>query len=370
MAQPIVLFETLWAEISDGWSIAARAYARAMKLGGIDVRLRSWAAIMEYPAEEVIAEVEDLLKPTPKWDFYIFSTPLAQPKIMEHPFAVLRGMERPRTFYTMFERSNVQPELIQALNDLEGVWVPCSRNEDLLRDAGCKNATWIPFPYFDSDPHLKLEQPNRQPKVFYWIGRWEPRKAPDNLIRAFLRGFKPGQAELVLKIGPVPFHRKFPGPEEVIAAEVDENKAWSLQQAQEAIQIIRGKLSPKEMLTLHARGDVYVSASRGEGLDLPSFAAKLAGRRVITTDSGGPIDFLGEGDFLVTANQEIPAVGYEEFWGAESRYSDYVLEDLIDAMREVRAGRRISTDRVPSEFRAENVGRRLREWVEECSWRG
>lgn len=370
-ARPTVLFETLWAEVSDGWAIAARAYARAMKMAGADVRLHSWAAIMEQPHQEVLAEVEGMLHTIPRWDFYVYSVPLASPEIMRHPFEVLVNMPRPRAFYTMFERSNVQAELVSAMNKLEGVWVPCSRNQDVLRDSGCPQATWIPYPYFDKDPHLKLPAPRKDPRVFYWIGRWEPRKAPDNLIRAFLRAFRPGEAELVLKLGPSAFHHPFPGPEEVIAAELDTNRQAARQwpwraQVEQAIKVVREKLSPSEMLEIHARGDVYVSASRGEGIDLPAFAAKLAGRRVVTTDSGGPRDFLDEKDVIVPAPAVVPAKDYEDFWGEGSCYADYPIEELVTALQVARAEPVKKASKLPKAFRAENVGKRLLEWVEHC----
>lgn len=367
-----LLFETLWAELSVGWSIASRAYARAMRLAGIDVRLHSWAAITEEPDAAVLAEVEGMLRPCEQgWDFYLFSTPLASPEIMAQPLLILRDYGRPRCFYTMFERASVQPEIVTLLNELEGVLVPCSRNEESLKKSGCHRATWVPFPYFDTDPHLALAHPDTS-RRFYWIGDWQPRKAPDNLIRAFLRAFKPGEAELEMKLTE-DWKKPFSSPEDVIAAELDRsevrNAGWDSTSAALAIQLTRGRLSQKEMLAIHARNDVYVSASRGEGLDLPAYAAKLAGRRVVTTDSGGPRDFLGEDDILVKATGEIVATDYQDFWGAGARYADYELDDLIAAMQLARSGINWSEERLPQNFRAENVGKRLCDWVEVSSGR-
>jgi len=372
---PVVLFETLFAELSDGWAIAARAYARAMKLAGVDVRLHSWAGIVGDQAPEVLAEVEGMLRPCEqgKWDLYVFSTPLGSPELMQHPFWELLRFPKPRAFYTMFERSSVQGALVDSLNELEGVMVPCSQNQRVIAESGCKNATWVPFPYFDSDPHLKLSPPKYEPRAFYWIGRWEPRKAPDNLIRAFLRAFKPGEAELVLKIGPSPWHRPFPSAEEVIATECDKGdvrrNGWDMEKVKEAIEVIRAKYSPEEMLALHARSDVYVSASRGEGLDLPSFAAKLAGRRVVTTDSGGPFDFLAEDDICVPAEGTVAATDYEHFWGRGTRYNDYDLQNLVHAMQVARAEPRVPRSRMPDRHRAENIGKELLNWIEGCRGR-
>lgn len=365
----VLVFETLWQNSADGWSTASRAYARAMASAGVDVRLKSWARDVELD-EAVAREIPPKMRePVSDWDYHVFSCPLGSPEKHREvgTFELFHKLNKPpRFFYTMFERRRVQPEIITELNRLEGVWVPCSMNHRVLVEAGCRTSAWIPYPYFDDDPYLSLPPPRREPRTFLWIGRWEPRKAPHNLIRAFFRAFKPGEARLILKIGPSPWVRSsYLGPYDVIG--VNLGRGWTRAAAAKDIEVVEGRLTLEEMRALHARSDVYVSASRGEGIDLPAFAAKLAGRRVVTTASGGPEDFLDEDDIVVPSTQDLAAPEYEWIWGPGALYTDYDIETLACAMESVMRPmkRGVLWPRVPERHRASLVGKMLATWLEE-----
>lgn len=202
----VLLFETLWADPADGWAIASRAAARAMHAGGIDVRLVSWAAAIEDHSAEILDEVRPFLRRPRGCGFYVFSCTFASPERMAAQDTLkLIPSQGPRyAFYTTFERLRVSPSFKEPLNALHGVWVPCTQNKQALEAIGVTNVHYIPFPYFDDDPHLvvewkKRERVQREASNFYWIGRWEPRKAPENLVKAFLRAFKPYEARLTMK---------------------------------------------------------------------------------------------------------------------------------------------------------------------------
>lgn len=367
-----VLFETLWHSFSDGWSIASRAYARAMHAAGLTVQLHSreimltdiWVENVERPDPECLEEVGHLTKRDKERDLYVFSCTLTGEWGTQFTLQPLSKVRRPRAFYTMFERRQVGASTIAWLNKIDAVWVPCSANADVLHAAGAGHVTWIPLPYFDDDPHLGLPPPRREPRTFLWVGRWEPRKAPDNLIRAFLRAFKPGEAKLILKLGTVPWRGNYPGPEEVMVDELGPGLcAWSPWQIAEGVEVIRGRLTPRQMVDLHARSDVYCSASRGEGLDLPAYAAKLGGRRVVTTDSGGPRDFLTETDILVPATGDVPCDPIYR-WDPGSTFADYDLDALVAALQKARSDTR-RPEHISSEFHHEVVGENIKNWVEE-----
>ena len=381
MASCPVLFETVWDSVHDGWATASRAYTRAMAEAGIDVRLTSWMEV-QYPLHDAVQAQVGHLQVTEEWAakyraarassgaVYIFSTAFGGEEQMIEPLRRLRDLSMPpRMLYTMFERSNVSESLAKRLNALDGVWVPSNANRGALEAAGCHNATWIPYPYFDDDPHLQIPL-LRELKTFYWIGRWEPRKAPDNLIRAFLRAFKPGESKLVLKLGPHKWSMIqgcfFEEPESVINGELMQDavaeNGWNTSNVYSDIELLKGTHSPQEMVELHARCDIYISASRGEGIDLPAHAAKLAGRRLVTTNSGGPIDFIGEGDILVSSTGSIPAPEYAWLWGPDGQYNDYELEALVKAMQRARESGQ--PKRLPPRFRSSLVGALLKEWIE------
>lgn len=364
-----VLFESIYHLPHDGWCVATRAYARAMKMVGIQLQLHSWAPLPFELDSTVRTEIGDCLAPLKqRRDVYVFSTALGGPQQMKHSLSVLLTQYyAPRVLYTMFERTVVQPELVGAMNRVEGVWVPCSANAEVLKRCGSTNVTYVPYPYFDDDPALKLAPPSGS-RTFLWIGRWEPRKAPDLLLKAFLCAFKPGESRLIMKLGPVPWEKPYVVPESCLKQLLDlpavRQQGWTLEAAEQDVEFIRGKLPPNEILALHERSDIYVSASRGEGIDLPAFTAKLAGRRIVTADSGGPRDFIGEGDVLVPSTGDVPALQYEYLWGDGCTYADYKMTDLIAALHKAR-GATSKVEPVPVANRAEYVGKKLSHWFEQ-----
>lgn len=359
---PIVLFHTHWEKLYDGWAIASRANARAMAMAGLDVRLLSWNEEEDDRDPEVEAEAGRFAKPAPVWDLHLFSSTISSAKNMEPFFNSLLSQPGKHAFQAMFERKYLEPRLIEWLNATAGVWTMCKANYDVLVKHGATNVTHIPLPYFDDDLHLKI-QPPRQQKKFYWIGRFEPRKAPDRLIKAFMRVFKPGEASLTLKLSPLPGSFKFPSPEEVILHELKDTKnGWAVRNWQDSLHIIRDKLDGTQMRRLHADNDVYVSASRGEGLDLPSYYAKMAGRTLLLTDSGGPKDFMTDHDVLIPATGEVAAAS-DYKWGPSATYNDHDFYELCAALERVR-GSRPTGERLPNEFRAEHVAPRFKRWIE------
>jgi glycosyltransferase involved in cell wall biosynthesis len=361
--RPAVVFECPWNRVNVGWDILARRYARAMVAAGLDARLYPPAAGL---SPEVAKEAAAYAMRVDSAEINVWSTCFHRPDVLVPELArYLLPRPSPRVFYTMFERVRAPVATVAWLNrHANGVWVPCSANRDALCAAGSTNARWIPVPWFDDDPFLHLPPPQRA-SSFYWIGAWEQRKAPDNVIRAFMRAFRPNQCTLLIKTSS--FQSGFPPPEHFLAGilrepEVQQN-GW---RGPTGITIDRRMLTRAELLgQVHGRGDVYVSASRGEGVDMPAFEAKLAGRRVVTTDSGGPRDFLGEHDVLIKRTGEV-AVPNIYHWEPGSTQGDYALADLVSALQRVHSEvPRAGVDWPREKFHYSAVGRTLKEWFEE-----
>lgn len=362
-----VVFSATWHRLEVGWDVAVRAFARAMHKNGIDVRLYP---IVVSRVPEVDAEVGHLSVPLKRWEVFVQSSSFARAEMLRGIIWNLARQPGRRVLYTMFERQSFDPAIAPLLRPLDAVWVPCSANRDALHAAGIENAVAFPVPYFDDDPLLALPRPT-QARIFYWMGNWSPRKAPENLVRAFLRAFSPADAELRLKTGPWRFHRGFPEPEQVIASEflLPEVRArgWTEKNWHDSIRIDRRSLTRAEVVsTVHAHGDVYVSASRGEGYDLPAYEAKLAGRRVITTDSGGPRDFLGDNDILIPATGQVPV--HRDYvrlfgWETHATYADYPLDALVAAFVRARSEPVRGDDWPREKFTALAVGDAIRVWL-------
>lgn len=366
----IVEYRTPWTR-QTGWCIAARGYARAMELAGIRVHLTSWMQAEQPdvfrfrpPEASVLSEVSDMLLPPGRDpDVSVLSSTLgAGPTLAFENWPKQPGAS---VLYTTFEREQLAPELVEQLNRLDGLWVPCMWNAETCMENGVNPDIVHVFPhvYFDDDPLLFLP-PAVVERSFLWIGQWEPRKAPDRLIKAFLNAFHWREgARLTLKTNGYWSLGDYASPEAVIEREAFAS-GWRLDDALSAITVVRGNLSRSELVKLYERANVYVSASRGEGFDLPCFQAKLAGRRVVTTDSGGPRDFLDENDFTVPATGRVPIDPAYKY--GEGLHFDHELDALINAMQIVE-GAEPPPRADLSQFRAQVVGARLREWFEALS---
>lgn len=375
-----VLIEGIWSIEYDGWAIAMRSYARALRSAGCEVSLLSTPGlVVDEPVEAVLREVEGMyLVPwatrPPKVDVHITSFctrgPAEVREYLERTIRTNRERERDtvQVWYTMLERDRVAPEVAAAFDRFDRVWVTCDANRIAMVTSGVdpRKVTWIPYPYFDDDPFLALAaRPTPSPRTFYWIGRWEPRKAPDRLLRAFLTAFRPGEARLTMKVTkpvraygdyPVSVHEALVG---ILEDSAVHNNGWRANDLEAGgLRILEARLSPVDIIALHRDHGTYVSPSLGEGIDLPSFAAKLAGNRLICTCSGGPNDFAGLGDIVIGRWAEASADVVSYGWEEGSRWCAYEIEDLVEALR--RAA--VSTEQVSlmgGRFRAKRVG----EWM-------
>lgn len=394
----VLLFETLWYDPADGWAIFSRQHARALLDRGHNLRMQSWAPLLRgshdpyelgrMSREElervvvpegqlhamidpaVLAEIGgpgNIYKRGDPFGFYLFSTALGGPMLVEGPLNMLCNYPRPRALLTMFERTRVVPETAEQLRELDGVAVLCTKNADELHRHGVKAAV-IPPCYRDDDPIMKVRRYKSRnvhaPTKFYWIGRNEPRKAMDNVIRAYLRAFGAGAvfATLTLKMSPIKWSGDVLSPEDVVEQELGHRDL-----VRAGITVVEGRLTRAEMAALHASHHVYVSASRGEGWDLPAFEAKLVGNRVVSTDCGGARDFLQpeDGDVLIGATGEVPA--HERYWwGPGAAYIDYDLKDVSGAMALVHEEEQppFSMEHL-EQFSQPVVGRKLDNWIEE-----
>lgn len=366
----IVAYRTPWSALNGGWCVASRGYARAMALAGLDVHLESWSSIetpevlaARPPSDEILRELDGVsFEAATDREIEILSTWLSGTPL---PWidAFVADRRSIRVLYVTFERQEIDAAIVEQMNALDGVCVPCTWNAESLVNAGvCAELVKVfPHVYFADDSLLSIPTATSARRL-YWIGTWQPRKAPHNLIRAFLRAFRPGDGvTLTLKTGGS--WRGYRPPEAVIVSEA-EAAGWPVAEARKAITIVREVLSKDQMVGLHARHDIYVDASRGEGFGLGAFAAKLAGRRCVATDSGGPRDFLTADDLIVPRTGLVPVA--EHFGLPQSRgcyHADYSVDALTEAMRR-------AVDMPPpvradmSRFEGSTVGANLKIWFE------
>src|SRR5262245_49420884 len=153
-----LVFNATWNRLEVGWDIAVRAFARAMRMAGVDVRLYPPNVIM---SPEVAAEVGPLAHAITHWEMFVQSSCFARADMLAGTIAHLLRNRGRHVLYTMFERSRFDPGIRGLAQKIDAIWVPCTSNRDALHAVGIENAVAFPVPYFDDDPLRSLLPPAR-----------------------------------------------------------------------------------------------------------------------------------------------------------------------------------------------------------------
>jgi len=352
-------FETPW----DGTGVAVRKHARALAQTGIPVLLRSFsnvvvnAAGMPEPVhvaglpDEIEAEVGDLRRtsvseqvPLIKHAVVRDATHARQiilPRSTlgesdpQRAITLRRAIGAATILYTVWERDRIDSDLVRELGRAGQLWVPCDHNAEMLQRSGLEpeKIRVIPHPYAETDPMLLLQ--NRQPrnhgwKLFYSIGRWEPRKGFAELIEAFVCTFNPSH-KVVLTIKHSGNEWKdYPTPKEAIASALaKQENGWTAEKLEPRLRLFSGRAPLETILQLHYENNIYVSSSHGEAWNLPAFDAKLAGNALVYVDYGGISDFADPKDIGIptTLGPVHPSYGW-----SDGKWGDYQTRVLGYAM--------------------------------------
>jgi glycosyltransferase involved in cell wall biosynthesis len=203
------------------------------------------------------------------------------------------------------------------------------------------------------------------PFVFYSIGTWSSRKGMESLVRAYLSAFTQGEpVTLVIKTGRRNLTRQRPW----IWPRTTRGAVRRLQRSSRSaaeIRLVTGILPEAELAALHAQGDCYVSLPHAEGWGLGIFDAASAGKPVITTGYGGPLDYLGEDYPFLVRHRIGPAraLGFERALFRPEQ--NWAIPDEADAAEKMRRVFRQQTEaaemgrllqaKILARFSAENV---------------
>jgi len=203
------------------------------------------------------------------------------------------------------------------------VWVPCPDNAKALVRSGVDESIVrvVPHPILPAH-EARLRSSKRrnkgadEPYTFYNIGKWEPRKNQTTLILAFLRGFKPDEhVRLVLKTSRFARWEGYPetAADALQAALQDPGvraMGWTGENVANRVILNTSTLPGDEIIRLHGIGDCYVTATHGEGWDMPLFDAMVAGSHLISTRGGGASFYAEDLADLIPCETEVAHRGY------------------------------------------------------------
>ncbi|MFZ0044974.1 MAG: hypothetical protein WAL16_04010 [Streptosporangiaceae bacterium] len=314
----------------------------------------------------------------------VHSTPLWPPA-----WALDPGIRR--LACTTFEADRLPARWLAILSRYDGVLVPSRHSQRVCRDSGLSvPVTVVPHIAAPASPNPAGPNPaSRSPAspnpastvgtadfglpahtmVFYLIATWTMRKAVPDAVRAFLNAFTAADAvALVLKTSEqdrVTLRSAGAGPHA--------GMSWfSLARllagypAPPPIRLMTGDVSPEVIAQLHARGDCFVSLSRGEGWNLGAFDAGAAGNPVVVTGWGGHLDYLPDGYpycvryDLVPTTADAPDDWFEaepgQRWArADIGHASSLLREIYSRRQDARRWGQLLQRHILANFTAERI---------------
>jgi glycosyltransferase involved in cell wall biosynthesis len=283
-----------------GYSRAAHDYIMALAAAGADVRIEpllppepAWAAL--EPRYRMLGELLHNGIVADGFDVEIFHAP---PSALASWLPKRRSGGPKRVAITTWETSPLPLAYAEVLRRFDAVVTPSRFCAKLLESP--ESVTHVVPHCYDPD-FWDLDEVESAPSdrmTFYTVGAWNDRKNHAGLLRAYLHAFTADDpVRMVISAQGADIRAAM----SLLARSGIPEKQWP------SLVILPPErpLHETELRQLHADGDVFVSASRGEGWHLGLFEARVMGKEVITTITGE--DYLaiagaaGEGVFRVPA---------------------------------------------------------------------
>ncbi len=237
--------------------------------------------------------------------------------------------------FTMLEVDGFPKEWVRQANEMDEIWVPSQFNLEGFLNSGLKKQIYkIPLGvdtnYFN--PYIK-SVPNTSEFVFLSVFEWGERKNPWTLLSTFNQTFSSKEpVRLVAKI-----NNRDPS-----IKVLEEIRKLRLRDSGGRIYFIFNRNFPYyQMPLLYRSCDCYVSASRGEGWDMPLMEAMACGKPVIAPLWGGVTEYLNEQvGYPVKVKGTVPAVAkcpyYKGFnWAdPDSEHLSFLLREVYENREE------------------------------------
>ncbi len=232
--------------------------------------------------------------------------------------------------YTMLEVDGFPAEWVRQANRMDEVWVPSNFNREGLLSSGVERPVHtiplgVNLDYFH--PGI-AGYPNPVDEfVFLSVFEWGERKEPWLLLRAFNDEFSADE------------------PVRLVCKAVNRDRKVSLKREIERLRLrsAGGRISylfnhdfPRYQLgSLYRSADCFVSASRGEGWNMPLMEAMACGLPAIATDWGAHKAFVHEGiAYPLAIKGTVPAIAKCPYYTGYS-WADPDPEHLRHLLRSV-----------------------------------
>jgi glycosyltransferase involved in cell wall biosynthesis len=270
---------------------------------------------------------------------------------------------------TMFETDRLDPAHVIRCNAMREIWVPTEWGAETFAKSGVRREKIRVVPEavavdrFDANavagsPRFDLEArarhvlgpPSREDGVktvtkFLSVFKWEARKAPEVLLRAYLDEFT-AEDDVALFLRCDLYHETLEKNQEDPVVERIEAFAWSGKRRPEKRETEKStqnfprvyvlpRIPDIEMPSVYAAADAFVLPSRGEGWGRPHVEAMSLGLPVIATNWSGPTAFMTErNSYLLAIEEELVSLPSDSHWNAH-KWAQPRVDHLRQLMRRV-----------------------------------
>jgi len=224
-----------------------------------------------------------------------------------------------KQLFTMFETSDVHPDIIKNMKLFDKVIVPYDYLKNILTRHGvkCEALNWYTSPLIRNRPTVIKKKERENNKVFLYIGTNDVRKNLVKLSETFKQVLEGTEHKLIVKT----------------------NKMDNLPESKN-IKYITNRLSYGEMAGLYNMCDYVVSFSHGEGVGLPMLEAKYFGKPVIS-HVGGVLSTLKDDTWIILPHEEISIdktnvpnfllkVFHGTWWEIDTKNTLRILNNIIN----------------------------------------
>jgi glycosyltransferase involved in cell wall biosynthesis len=385
-----IIYQGPWKKFADGMGQHVRQQVKALSEAGLPVWLQDMgnSGPSHLDAElqpEVIESVGHLrhvtLSSAPiAIRHFVFNNADELRAAIMPAGARLAGIEAEKSVYagtivyTSWERDRISDDCVRVLNRCGQVWVPCMDNLRAFRNSGVDPSKLrrVPYPYDPSSAVCQIPFPRGSEtapsgKRFYTIGKWEPRKNQYAVMQAFFLAFTPqDRASLLIKTHGWGDWDDYPSIDKAMGlCLMDPDiraRGWTPAAANRVVRIIVGKVPDDEIVDLHRKNNIYVSAGSGEAWDIPAFEAACAGNRLVFVGYGGPSDYAAHEDEMVS--WDMTAVPSSYGWEPGAQWAKVTPRALAPAMRDATPPtRRVHPPHFNGLYSRRAVGSYMRECV-------
>ena len=252
---------------------------------------------------------------------------------------------RRKIIYTMMETEVVHPDMVDLINrNFHELWSPTRWNVDAFKRSGVSLPTYVVPLGVDATIYRPIKGSKLPECTLLSTHRAGVREVPEGFlfISVGLPSFRKG-FDLLLKA----FEIAFAGdPDCALVCAVTHSSAnnerfTECEGMRSRVYALHGEYDEHRMARIYSACNAYVTASRGEGWNLPLCEAAACGLPVICGDNAAHNEVAGDGAFMFRSEGVGPIPGAERVspWYKGMPFTVFgkkSLSELVDLLRWVR----------------------------------